>query len=119
MPALAARDGSGELVGWAALSPVSARACYRGVGAVSIYVAAEHARRGIGRTLLTGLIDASERAGFWTLEAGIFPQNTASVALHRGCGFRLVGVRERVGRMPDGSWRDVLLHERRSTAVGI
>jgi len=118
MPLLAARGSAGELLGWAALSPVSERACYRGVGAVSIYVASVHAGRGVGKVLLRGLIEASQEAGIWTLEAGIFPENAASIALHEGCGFRLVGRRERVGRMPDGSWRDVLLYERRSPLVG-
>ncbi len=116
-PALCARSGA-HIIGWAALSPVSPRAVYRGVGAVSIYVDGAHARHGVGRALLNGLIDASEQAGFWTIEAGIFPENEASVALHHSCGFRQVGVRERVGQMPDGRWRDVLLLERRSTVVG-
>jgi RimJ/RimL family protein N-acetyltransferase len=111
-------EGVGEVLGWAALSPVSARAVYRGVGSVSIYVAPAHARRGIGRALLGALIEASEQAGLWTLEAGIFPENRASVALHARCGFELVGVRRRVGQMPDGRWRDVALYERRSTVVG-
>ena len=106
------------MLGWAALSPVSARDVYRGVGTVSIYVAPSKARRGVGRALLEALIDAAERDGFWTLEAGIFPENAASVALHERCGFRLVGVRERVGQMRDGRWRDVLLYERRSPTVG-
>lgn len=105
-------------MGWVALGPVSTREVYRGVGAVSIYVASRHARRGVGRALLEALIDTSERVGFWTLEAGIFPENEASVALHESCGFRLVGVRRRIGQMPDGRWRDVLLFERRSTALG-
>jgi L-amino acid N-acyltransferase YncA len=117
-PAVVVRGADGEVCGWAALTPVSPRAVYRGVGAVSIYVAPEQLRRGVGRALLGGLIEASERAGFWTLEAGIFPENLASVALHESCGFRLVGVRERVGQMPDGQWRDVLLYERRSENVG-
>lgn len=117
-PALIARDKEGAALGWAALGPVSTRAVYRGVGAVSIYVAPQQVRRGAGRALLEALIDSSERAGFWTVEAGIFPENTASVALHVSCGFRLVGVRERVGQMPDGGWRDVLLYERRSDVVG-
>jgi len=119
LPALAARSAAeGEVIGWAALTPVSPRAVYAGVGAVSIYVDPAHARRGVGRALLLGLIDASERAGMWTVEAGIFPENGASIALHTACGFRLVGVRERVGQMPDGNWRDVLLFERRSPVVG-
>jgi phosphinothricin acetyltransferase len=118
LPALAARSPEGEIVGWAALTPVSPRAVYRGVGAVSIYVDAPHARSGYGRALLNGLVEASERAGMWTVEAGIFPENEASIALHTACGFRLVGVRERVGQMPGGHWRDVLLFERRSPTVG-
>ncbi len=117
-PAVVARTPDGEVMGWAALTPVSPRPVYRGVGAVSIYVAPESTRRGLGRALLEALIEASERAGFWTLEAGIFPENAASVALHERCGFRFVGIRERVGQMPDGRWRDVLLYERRSAAVG-
>ena len=116
-PRLVARDGSGVL-GWAALSAVSGRAVYRGVGSVSIYVDPGHGRRGIGRALLEELIRASERVGFWTLEAGIFPENVASIALHKGCGFRLVGTHERLGQMPDGRWRDVVLYERRSEVVG-
>ena len=112
-PAVVARAGDGEVLGWAALTPVSPRPVYGGVGAVSIYVAPEQARRGIGRELLGALVHAAESAGFWMLEAGIFPENAASVALHESCGFRLVGVRERIGQMPDGRWRDVLLYERR------
>ena len=109
-----AGDDVGEIRGWAALSPVSVRAVYRGVGAVSIYVDPSCARRGVGRALLSMLIEESERAGLWTLEAGIFPENRASVALHKGCGFQLVGVRHRIGQMHDGRWRDVALYERRS-----
>jgi phosphinothricin acetyltransferase len=115
---LAARDDDGAVLGWAALSPTSSRHVYRGVGAVSIYVDPHRAGCGIGTALLSGLIAASERAGIWTLEAGIFPENAASIALHERCGFRLVGVRRRVGQMQDGRWRDVLLYERRSRAVG-
>jgi L-amino acid N-acyltransferase YncA len=106
------------VLGWAALSPVSSRCVYRGVGAVSIYVDPARSRQGVGRALLEGLIEASEQQGIWTVEAGIFPENTASVALHERCGFRLVGVRERIGQMPDGRWRDVALYERRSALVG-
>jgi phosphinothricin acetyltransferase len=116
-PRLVARDASG-VIGWAALSPVSTRQVYRGVGAVSIYVAPADSRRGVGRALLDELIRASERAGFWTLQAGIFPENTASIALHAGCGFRLIGTHEHIGQMPDGRWRDVVLYERRSELVG-
>jgi phosphinothricin acetyltransferase len=120
-PCLVARGGGvgeGAVLGWAALTAASARAVYAGVAEVSIYVAPEHAARGVGRTLLQALIEASERAGIWTLRAGIFPENTASIALHERCGFRLVGVNERLGRMPDGRWRDVIQYERRSGVVG-
>jgi L-amino acid N-acyltransferase YncA len=117
-PAIAARDSDGELLGWAALSPTSSRAVYRGVGEVSIYVDPACARRGVGRALLRALIEASERAGFWTLRAGIFPENVASITLHESAGFELVGASKRIGQMPDGRWRDVLLYERRSASVG-
>lgn len=121
-PRLVARgegEGAGvEILGWAALSLTSARPVYRGVAEVSVYIAPAVARRGIGRALLQALIEQSERAGFWTLTAGIFPENEASVAVHRRCGFRLVGLRHRVGQMPDGRWRDVALYERRSAVVG-
>jgi L-amino acid N-acyltransferase YncA len=116
-PRLVARDESG-VIGWAALTPVSARPVYGGVGAVSIYVDAAVARRGVGRALLEELVGASERAGFWTLQAGIFPENAASIALHLSCGFRLVGTQALLGQMPDGRWRDVVLYERRSDVVG-
>ena len=110
-----AAEENGSVVGWTALSPYSRRECYGGVAEESVYVSAAARGRGIGRALLERLIDESERAGFWTLEAGIFPENEASIALHRRCGFRVVGVRERIGRRPcDGAWRDVVLMERRS-----
>jgi phosphinothricin acetyltransferase len=118
-PAVVARNRDAEMLGWAALTPVSPRSVYRGVGAISIYVDPRQVRLGVGRVLLDGLSRAAETAGFWTLEAGIFPENVASVALHVACGFRLVGTRERIGRMPDGRWRDVLLYERRSAVVGL
>ena len=108
----------GEIAGWAALSPVSSRAVYAGVAEVSIYVAAVHRGQGVGAHLLTALIDASEQAGFWTLQAGIFPENVASIQLHKKCGFRMVGQREKLGQM-DGVWRDVVLMERRSQIVGV
>lgn len=117
-PCLVARDEDGEVLGWAALSLVSARAVYRGVGEVGVYVDQSHTRRGIGRSLLGALIESSERAGFWTLQAGIFPENGGSIALHESCGFRLVGRREQIGRMWDGRWRDVMLYERRSEVLG-
>lgn len=117
-PCLVVRDEGGETIGWAALTPASARAVYAGVAEVSIYVDPAHAGRGVGRVLLLALIEASEQAGIWTLRAGIFPENAASIGLHERCGFRLVGTQERLGRMPDGRWRDVVLYERRSARVG-
>ena len=108
----------GEALGWAALSPVSGRCVYGGVAEVSVYVAARARGRGIGLLLLSELVAASERNGIWTLQAGIFPENEASIAIHKKAGFRIVGVRERLGCM-DGRWRDVVLMERRSAVVGV
>ncbi|MGB8511157.1 MAG: N-acetyltransferase family protein [Pyrinomonadaceae bacterium] len=102
--------------GWAALSPVSGRCVYAGVAEVSVYVGQAHRAKGMGRALLEALISASERAGVWTLQAGVFPENAASVRLHRLCGFREVGRRVRIGKM-NGIWRDTLLLERRSSVV--
>jgi L-amino acid N-acyltransferase YncA len=107
----------GVTVGWAALAPVSARPVYAGVAEVSVYVAAEARGRGVGTALLTELVASSEAAGVWTLEAGILPENEASLRMHERCGFRVVGRRERLGRMR-GVWRDVVLLERRSPVVG-
>ena len=104
------------MTGWAALAPVSPRRCYRGVAESSVYVAAWARGRGVGRALMDELVARSEAEGMWTLEAGIFPENEASVALHLACGFRVVGVRERLGEL-GGVWRDVLLLERRSELV--
>lgn len=109
---LIAREGD-QVLGWAALSPVSGRCVYGGVAEVSVYVAAEARGRGVGTALLRALVEASEAAGIWTLQAGIFPENEASVALHQSRGFRVVGRRERLGQLHD-VWRDVLLLERRS-----
>ena len=106
-----------DVIGWAALSPVSSRCVYEGVAEVSVYVAGRARGQGVGTALLNGLIGASERAGLWTLESGIFPENVASLALHKACGFREVGRRERLGRMND-RWRDVVLLERRSPVLG-
>ena len=118
---LVARADAG-VVGWAALSPVSSRRVYAGVVEDSVYVAPEAQRRGVGRALLTAIVEGAERAGIWTVEAGVFPENAASLALHRALGFRTVGVRERLGLMPTGPcagrWRDVVLVERRSAVVG-
>ena len=112
----------GRLAGWCALSPVSDRRCYRGVAEESVYVASWAHGRGVGRALLDEVIARSEATGIWTLQAGIFPENKPSLRLHLGCGFRLVGVRERLGEAAGASghgvWRDVLLLERRSEAVG-
>jgi len=109
--------GGGRIAGFCALSPVSDRRCYRGVAEESVYVASWAQGRGVGRALLDEAIARSEAAGIWTLEAGIFPENKPSLRLHLGCGFRLVGVRERLGEA-DGVWRDVLFLERRSEVVG-
>jgi phosphinothricin acetyltransferase len=113
---LVARENE-QVWGWAALSPVSVRTVYAGVAAVSIYVAAAARGRGLGRLLLQSLIAKSEEHGLWTLEAGIFPENAGSMALHKACGFREVGRRKRMGKL-GSRWRDVLLFERRSMRVG-
>jgi phosphinothricin acetyltransferase len=115
---LVARMESGAVVGWAGLTRVSERRAYAGVAEVSVYVAAEARGRGAGEMLLRALIDVSERGGIWTLQSGVFPENTASLRLHLKCGFREVGRRERLGKR-DGVWRDSLLLERRSTVAGI
>jgi len=107
----------GVVVGWAGLSPVSDRCVYGGVAEVAVYVASEVRGQGVGTILLNALVEASEEAGLWTLQAGIFTENIGSVRIHERCGFRIVGTRERLGKM-DGSWRDVLLLERRSARVG-
>jgi phosphinothricin acetyltransferase len=106
----------GRVVGWAALAPVSDRCAYVGVAEDSIYVAPGAQGRGVGRALLAALVASAERGGIWTVQTGIFPENRASVRLHEACGFRVVGVRERLGRL-EGRWRDVLLLERRSPAI--
>lgn len=108
--------GEQDVLGWAALSPVSTRRVYAGVAEVSIYVSDSARGEGVGRALLDALIAKSEENGIWTLQAGIFPENEVSVALHKACGFREVGVRKRIGRLA-GAWRDVLLLERRSETV--
>jgi L-amino acid N-acyltransferase YncA len=108
----------GEVLGWAGLSAVSDRCVYGGVGEVAVYVAGEARGKGIGTRLLVALITASEDAGLWTLQAGIFPENVGSVRIHEKCGFRVIGKRERLGKM-GGRWRDVLLLERRSDRVGV
>jgi phosphinothricin acetyltransferase len=113
---VAERDGA--VVGWAALSPTSSRCCYRGVGEVSVYVAETARGGGVGRALLERLVEGSEQAGYWTLTAGVFPENEASLRLHRACGFRELGVHRRLGEL-GGVWRDVVWLERRSEVVGV
>jgi L-amino acid N-acyltransferase YncA len=115
MGRLVARD-SGEVVGWAALAPVSRRDCYRGVVENSVYIAPEARGRGVGRALLEEQCRRADAAGLWTIQAGILAGNDASVALHERCGFRLVGVRERIAQKR-GVWRDVVVLERRSVLV--
>jgi L-amino acid N-acyltransferase YncA len=113
---LVTRDGD-RILGWAALSAVSKRNVYRGVAEVTVYVTESARGQGIGRALLEALIEESERNGIWTLQASIFPENTASANLHLQCGFREVGRRERIATL-NGVWRDTLLFERRSKRVG-
>ncbi len=114
---LAVRLG-GQVIGWAALSAVSRRAAYAGVAEVSVYVAAASQGQGVGKALLQELISASERTGIWTLQPGIFPGNLASLAIHKACGFRELGFRERVAQL-EGVWRNTLLLERRSRIIGV
>jgi L-amino acid N-acyltransferase YncA len=111
------RDGE-KVLGWAALSPVSKRDVYRGVAELTVAVAERARGKGVGRALLEALIEESERNGIWTLQASIFPENTASVKLYLRCGFREVGRRERIGSQ-NGVWRDTLLFERRSQSLGV
>lgn len=105
-----------QIIGWAALSPISSRYVYSGVAEVSIYVSSSKRGKGVGKSLLQALIEDSERKGIWTLQGGVFPENTASISLCKGCGFREVGSRERISQL-NGVWRDVLLLERRSKVV--
>ena len=107
---------AGEVVGWAALSPVSTRRCYRGVVENSVYVARHAQGLGIGRALLEALLAGAEAAGIWTVQTAIFPENRASIALHQKCGFRVVGTRERIAKR-DGVWRDTVFLERRSEVI--
>jgi phosphinothricin acetyltransferase len=105
-----------SVAGWAALSPVSDRCVYEGVAENSVYVAHGHQGHGIGRALLQQLVEDAERAGIWTIQTSIFPENFPSIALHLRCGFRVVGIRERIARL-DGVWRDTVFLERRSKEV--
>lgn len=114
---LAART-QGEIIGWAALSPVSRRQVYKGVAEVSIYVGAAYQGQGVGKALLKAVIAESERCGIWTLQGSTFPENTASLRMQAECGFRVVGRRERIA-CHHGVWRDTVITERRSQAVGV
>ena len=109
---------SGLVVAWAALSPVSSRACYAGVAEHSIYVDETHRGLGIGKNLLCEFVQQTETAGFWTLQSSIFPENRASIAIHLACGFRILGRRKRVA-MLNGVWRDTVIVERRSAVAGV
>jgi L-amino acid N-acyltransferase YncA len=109
-------DLMGDVVGWAALSPVSTRRCYAGVVENSVYVARQAQGLGIGRALLERMIAGAEAAGIWTIQTSIFPENRASLALHERCGFRVIGTRERIAKR-DGVWRDTVFLERRSASV--
>ena len=113
---LVATDTPGQVLGWAALSPVSGRCVYAGVAEVSVYVGAAARGQGVGLELMQALVSESEQNGLWTLQAGIFPENAASLRLHEAVGFRLVGRRERIGQLR-GVWHDTLLLERRSAVV--
>ena len=107
-----------QVLGWAALTPVSGRCVYAGVAEVSVYVSEEARGKGVGKKLLEALVTQSEEEGYWTLQAGIFPENPASMRLHQQAGFRIIGTRERIGKM-QGHWRDTILLERRSDLIGI
>jgi phosphinothricin acetyltransferase len=109
-------DGAGTVLGWTACVPVSDRCVYAGVVEHSVYVDPAAQRRGIGRLLLDTLIRSTEQAGIWTIQSGVFPENTASLALHTAAGFRIVGTRQRIGQH-HGHWRDVVLIERRSPTL--
>lgn len=115
-------DRAGGVLGWAAVSPVSARAAYAGVVEHSVYVAPAARGTGVGRSLLEGLVRSTEAAGIWTIQSSVFPENLASLALHRAVGFREIGTRRRVARMTAGPlagrWRDTVLLERRSAVTG-
>ncbi len=109
----------GEVIGFAALSPVSGRCVYGGVREAMIYVAAAARGRGVGGRLLRRLVAESEEHGIWTLQAGIFPENASSLRIFEKAGFRVLGTHERLGRFHDGRWRDVVLMERRSGVAGV
>ncbi|CAB1246084.1 GNAT family N-acetyltransferase [Clostridium sp. HV4-5-A1G] len=108
-----------RVLGWAALSPISSRCVYAGVAEVSIYIGKEYRGKGMGTALLKNLIKLSEQSGFWTLQSAVIKENTGSIALHKKCGFRKIGIREKLGKMNNGLWHDVVLMERRSKLVGV
>lgn len=114
--ALVAETRAGTIGGWAVLWPVSDRCAYAGVAEVSVYVGNNSKGQGVGKALLQELVKTSESLGLWTLQAGIFEENKASIALHEKCGFRLIGVRERLGAL-DGVWKNIVLMERRSKTI--
>ncbi|MBU3188516.1 GNAT family N-acetyltransferase [Clostridium bowmanii] len=115
---LVARCGD-NILGWAVLSPTSSRRVYEGVAEVSIYIGERYKGKGVGKAIISDLIKVSEKNGFWTLQSGIIKSNVSSIALHKKCGFREVGIREKVGKMNNENWLDIVLMERRSTIVGI
>lgn len=115
---LVVRSGD-NVLGWGVLSPTSSRCVYEGVAEVSVYIGKKYQGQGIGTVLLTNLIKLSEENGFWTLQSGIIRKNTASIALHKKCGFREIGIREKVAKMNNKNWLDVVLMERRSKTIGI
>ena len=108
-----------EVIGWVALSPSSSRCCYAGVAEVSIYISEQYKGMGVGTALLNQAIICSEENGIWTISSGIIEENEGSLALHKKCGFREIGRREKIAKMPNGVWHDVILMERRSTVVGL
>lgn len=115
---LVAYDGN-NVLGWAALSPTSSRCVYKGVAEVSIYIGEAYRGKGVGRSILSNLVRLSEENGIWSLYSAIVRENSSSIALHKSCGFREIGVREKIAKMPDGVWHDTVLMEHRSKVVGI
>jgi L-amino acid N-acyltransferase YncA len=109
---------NGQVIAWAALAPVSSRACYAGVAETTLFVSANHRGRGVGKRILQALIESSERNGIWSLYGATFPENTASIQMQLACGFRIVGRRERIAQR-NGIWRDTIITERRSKVVGV
>ncbi|URZ18588.1 GNAT family N-acetyltransferase [Clostridium felsineum] len=115
---IVACDGE-NILGWAALSPTSSRCVYKGVAEVSIYIGEAYRGKGVGKNILNTLVKLSEENGLWTLQSGIIKENTSSIALHRRCGFRNIGIREKIAKMPNGTWHDTILMEYRSDINGI